>query len=260
MDEFDWNGNVKCFDERRNIVIPGDKNETIEFCVKQFIQLAKHAISQRGLFTVALSGGSTPNAIYQKLSQAPYRDQIDWTKVFLFWGDERSVPPDHSDSNFHNSLQAGLGALGIPEEHIFRMVAEDEIEENSLAYENLIRKLVPNLSFDLIMLGMGEDGHTASLFPKTHGIHAVNRLVIANFVPQKHTWRMTFTYDLIHQAQAIVIYVIGKRKAEMVERVLVGHYEPEELPIQRIGTSHHKAVWVLDKEACEKLLPALGYS
>jgi 6-phosphogluconolactonase len=259
MNETNWKNQIKNFDERRNIIIGGDKEQTIDFCVKQFIQIANEAINDRGRFIVALSGGSTPNVIYNKLAQLPYKEQIDWNKVYLFWSDERSVPPVSLESNYHNSMEAGLAALNIPKENIFRMHAEETIEENALAYENLIREKVPGLSFDLIMLGMGDDGHTASLFPRTHGLHTNNRLVIGNYVPQKQTWRMSFTYECIHGARYIVIYVLGKGKEEMVKKVLAGNVNPDELPIQRIGTNKHKAIWILDDEASKTLLDFLAY-
>lgn len=249
MDLFNWSQPVVLFDERRNLVIPGNKDETIDYCVKQLVQIAQNAIIERGLFTIALSGGGTPNEIYKRLASAPYRDQLDWTKVLFFWSDERSVPKDHPESNYRNSLAAGLGSLEIPPANFIRMVAEDEIEENALKYENLVKELVPDFAFDIVMLGMGEDGHTASLFPHTHALHTTNRLVVSNFIPQKHTWRMTFTYDLIHHARHILIYVIGKPKAQMVEKVLYGSYHPEEFPIQKIGTAKHKALWIMDNDA-----------
>lgn len=258
MEEFDWKKEIKNFDQKRDIIIPGDQPQTIDFCVKQWIAIGREAIEERGLFTVALSGGGTPNAIYKALGQEPYKSQLDWKKVYLFWSDERPVPPDHPESNYHNSMQAGLSNLGIPPEQILRMKAEEDIEEGALAYEELIRKIVPSLSFDLVMLGMGEDGHTASLFPHTHGLHTNNRLVVANYVPQKKTWRISFTYECIHHAHHIVIYVLGRNKAEMATKVLTGHYTPDDYPIQRIGTSKHKALWVMDNDASEKLFPALG--
>lgn len=258
MPDFNWKETIKNFDERRDIVIPGDKVQTIDFSAKQFIQIGKEAINSRGKFFVALSGGSTPNAIYQSLSQKPNCEELDWSKVYLFWSDERSVPPDSADNNYRNSMQAGLDSLSIPAENIFRMKAEENIETNSFIYEQIIREKISGLSFDLVMLGMGEDGHTASLFPKTHGLHANNRLVIANFVPQKETWRMSFTYECIHNAQNIVIYVLGKGKADMLVKVLTGPFNPNELPIQRVGTSKHKALWVIDDEASVELIQYLG--
>lgn len=249
-----WQTLIQSFDDRRDIVIPGDAEKTVLYCVQQFIQIAQKSIQDKGVFTVALSGGSTPNAIYKLLSQEPYSKQIDWTKVLLFWGDERSVPPEHADSNYRSAMQAGLASLPIPKEHIFRMQAEKEIEESALQYEQQIGEFVPSKKFDLVMLGMGEDGHTASLFPQTHGLHTMERVVVANHVPQKSTWRMTLTYECIHSAHHISIYVIGANKAEMVKRCLNGKYEPDLLPIQRIGTPHHKALWILDLAAAKALM------
>jgi 6-phosphogluconolactonase len=257
MDSFGWKDMIESFDERRDIIIPGAYIETIHFCVKQFLQIAHNAIEERGRFTVAVSGGSTPNAIFALLSKTENKEQIDWNKVFLFWSDERSVPPDHPDSNFHMAMEAGLDQLPIPKEQIFRMEAETNIEEHAARYEQLIKTHVPNGIFDLVMLGMGEDGHTASLFPHTHGLQAENRFVIANYVPQKETWRMSLTYECINQARHICIYVLGQNKGEMVAQALLSPYRPDHLPIQKIGTAQHKALWILDQAASQMLINKL---
>ena len=254
MEKFNWEEKIISFDKRRDIVIPGNAEETALFCAKQFLQIGQEAIHTRGIFTVAVSGGQTPNAIFREISKPEYADAMDWSKVLCFWSDERSVPPTHPESNYWNAMQAGLAKLPLRPENIFRMPAESEIEESALAYEQIIRQKIPSLQFDLIMLGMGEDGHTASLFPRTHGLHTTDRLVIANYVPQKHTWRMSFTYECIHMAKTICIYVIGKNKGSMVAKVLLDAYDPDNLPIQKIGTPAHKAIWVLDIAASESLL------
>lgn len=251
---FNWQQMIESFDERRDIIIPGDTKETVNFCVKQFLQIAADAIEKRGRFVVALSGGSTPNAIFKELTNEDNRSKIDWTKVFCFWGDERSVPPSHPDSNYHTAMQAGLSALPLPAANIFRMPAESDIEENTLAYEQQLLSICPSGEFDLVMLGMGEDAHTASLFPRTHALHSDQRLVVANYVPQKKAWRMTLTYKCINAARQIDIYVMGKNKAAMLSQVLSSPYDPDSLPIQRIGTSTHKALWILDRDAGEKIL------
>lgn len=244
---------IKGFDERRDILIGNGSAETIELCVKHFLHVGQQAINHHHYFAVALSGGSTPKAIYEALSQEKYRDQLDWKKVFLFWSDERSVPPTHSESNYLMAMEAGFSLLPIDPANIFRMVAEDNIEIEAKIYEQTFQKKVPSGHFDLIMLGMGEDGHTASLFPKTHGLDVKDRLTIANYVPQKKTWRMTLTFDCINHAHHIAIYVLGKNKAEMVKRILTTPYDPDNLPIQKIGTAQHKALWVMDKEAAFQL-------
>jgi 6-phosphogluconolactonase len=254
MGNFKWEDGFQRIDDRRVVIIPGDKDTTIKFCTEQFLETGRDAIAKRGLFAVALSGGQTPNEIFKELSKPQHRNELDWTKVLCFWSDERSVPPTDPESNYAMAMESGLMELPLLSQHIFRMQAEISIEENALHYEELIRQWVPSASFDLIMLGIGEDGHTASLFPRTHGLHAKDRLVIANYIPQKHTWRMTFTYECIHAGKTICIYALGGKKAEIVLKTLTGVYDADNLPIQRIGTAHHQALWILDEDAAEKLL------
>lgn len=240
-------------DDRRVLIKGEDKFSTIQLCVHQFIQLAKQAISERDAFHVALSGGSTPKAIFQSLSEETNRAQIDWSKVFLWWSDERSVGPEHEDSNYRMAMDAGFADLPITPEQIFRMKGEDEIEAHAQEYENLILEHVPEQKFDLVMLGMGEDGHTASLFPETHALHSDGRLIVANFIPKLDTWRMTFTYKLINQARHVVIYVIGESKAAMLKQILQGEYNPDKFPLQRVGTPSCKAVFMTDQTASKEL-------
>lgn len=248
-----WKESIRSYDERRDLIIPGETQETIAYCVEHFIAISQEAISTRGVFTVALSGGSTPKAIYEMLSSPAYSKRVDWSKVWLFWSDERCIPPEHQDSNYFMAMHAGFIHLPIPEINIFRMPAEEDVEKEAEKYEELILDVVPSAEFDLIMLGMGEDGHTASLFPKTHGLHPGERLVIANYIPQKNTWRMTLTFKCINAARHIAIYVLGKNKAAMLKHVLTAPYQPDELPIQRIGTPTHRALWIVDKAAAQDL-------
>lgn len=233
------------FDDRRHLIIAGDHAETITFALEHFIETANQALTARGAFCVALSGGSTPKEIYQKLASPLYRTRIDWARVHLFWSDERSVPPTSAESNYHMAMEAGLNTLPIPKEHIHRMVAEEKIEENAAQYEALVKER----TFDLIMLGMGEDGHTASLFPGTEALNETKRLVVPNHVPQQNTWRMTFTYPLINAAKQTAIYVLGGEKKERLLAVLKPKPEDPPYPIQKIGTREHPALWIVDKEA-----------
>lgn len=257
MQIFNWKEQIQPFDERRDIVIPGDTQETVLFCTRQFLQIGNEAIKQRGKFIVALSGGQTPHAIFKELSQSHYSQALDWSKVLCFWSDERSVPTDHAENNYSTAMKAGLANLPINPENIFRMPAENNIEEQATAYETLIRQKLPSLHFDLLMLGMGDDGHTASLFPRTHGLHTTDHLVIANYVPQKNTWRMSFTYECINMARVICLYIMGANKSSMVVQALTGPYTPDDLPVQRVGTPSHKALWILDKAASEKLMETM---
>ncbi len=244
---------IKKFDARRNIAIAGNKEASIDFAVEHFIKIANNAIKERGQFSVALSGGSTPKAIFQKLSNESNAKRIQWDKVRLFWSDERSVGPDNSESNYKMAMEAGLSKLPLKKDNIFRMKAEKDIEIHAILYEDAIKRKAK--TFDLIMLGMGDDGHTASLFPMTQALEIQDRLVVANWVPQKDTWRMSFTYPGIHHTRNIAIYVLGSGKAEMVKKVLTTTLNFEKYPIQNVGTSQCPALWILDDEAA-KLLPS----
>lgn len=239
----------RTFDERRDILIIGDREKTFAFCAEHFIETANKAIEDHGMFYVAISGGSTPKGIFKQLATPENRKRIPWKKVMLFWSDERSVPPDHPESNYQMAMEAGLANIGILKENIFRMVAEKDIQENAEAYDHLIKTKVPSGSFDLLMLGMGDDGHTASLFPHTHGLQSQDKLAVANFVPAHETWRMSLTYECINAAKNIVIYVIGKAKSQTLQAVLTGPYTPDDLPIQKVGTPEHRALWIVDKDA-----------
>lgn len=249
-----WRQEVNIVDERRDLLIPGDYTSALKFSIDQFLWLAQEAIAKHGRFAVALSGGSTPSAIYRGLAQAEERNKVDWKHVWLFWSDERCVPKDHPDSNYRMAMESGLGHLPILPENIFPMPSEGNLDNDAKEYENLILSKLGSAGFDLVMLGMGDDGHTASLFPKTHGLHPTERLVISNFLPEKQIWRMTLTFDCINAARNIEVYVFGAGKAKMVKRIFTEPYQPDLLPAQRIGTVDHKALWILDRDAATDLL------
>lgn len=242
------------WDERRDIIVPGDYPMTVIFCVEHFIALSKQAIKDHGAFFAALSGGSTPKAIFERLTSPPYDQMIEWNKLYLFWSDERAVSPDHPDSNYHMAMQAGLSKMPIPKEHVHRMRAEDRIEENALDYEQEIGAALKGRPFDLIMLGMGEDGHTASLFPNTEGLDVENRTAIANFIPEKKVWRMTLTFTCINSALNTVIYVLGASKKQTLAEVLLTSDHPDRYPVQRVGTPSRHALWIADEDAAAELI------
>ena len=245
--------NIQAYDERRDIMIPGDPDDTVRFAVEHFFHVAEKAIKEKGFFSVALSGGSTPKAIYREIAKTENKKKLDWNKVLVFWSDERSVAPTDQNSNYHMAMEAGFDSLSLPPENIFRMVAEDSIEENAKAYEANLAEAIPTRSVDLIMLGMGDDGHTASLFPKTHGLHTNQRLIIANYVPHLETWRMTMTFDCINSGANIALYVIGNAKAKMVKKVFEHPLDPDQFPVQKVGTPTHKALWIMDTAAASEL-------
>ena len=240
-------------EEKRRLIVPGDYATTLAFCVQHWLQTASEAIRKYGSFAVALSGGSTPKAIYESLTLPHHQKSLDWSKVWLFWSDERAAPPTHPDSNFHMAMEAGFGKLPIPHAQIFRMHAEVEIEKNAKDYEETIKKTLKGRPFDLIMLGMGDDGHTASLFPHTTALKVTDRLVVANEVPQKNTWRMTMTFPCINAASNIAIYVLGASKKERLAEIFHAEEDVERLPSQGVGIKERPALWIADLDAAALL-------
>jgi len=239
---------LKSWDERRDYVVGGNAKQTIDFAVEHWIHCAERAIQQRGRFAVALSGGSTPKAIYERLG----KEKLDGAKIWLFWSDERAVAPDHPDSNYRMAMESGLRQLNIPQSQIFRMVAEKEIEKNASDYEEKIRHYLGKHLFDLVMLGVGEDGHTASLFPHSPALEETERLVVANPISEKKSWRMTLTFTCIHQSFHSVVYAIGSSKSMIVPKILDAAILSQ-FPASRIGTPKQKALWILDEDAAKNL-------
>ncbi len=207
-------------------------------------------------FRLALSGGSTPRLLYQLLVQPPYVNAIDWPQIELFWGDERPVPPEHPDSNYRMAYEALIQHVPIPPAHIHRIQAELPPEQAADAYDQHLHKNFPNIpAFDVMLLGMGTDGHTASLFPHTAALHENSRWCVANHIPTLKTSRITLTYPAINAAKKILVLVTGAAKAPMLSRVLYGAYSPEELPIQAVKPNHGELLWLIDEAAASALPP-----
>lgn len=242
------------------IEIYATPDDVYRAAAKKFTRIAHDAITQHGQFTVALSGGSTPQALYALLADTPYCKQIDWRKVHFFWGDERAVAADHPDSNYRMADETLLKKLDVPQNHIHRMPAdEDDLNQAAWNYQHEIAEVF-NISsndapphFDLILLGMGDDGHTASLFPHTEALHENVRWVVANYIPKLDNWRMTFTSNLISQAAHIIFIVTGKNKAAIFENVLHGIYQPDQLPSQLARKACGKTFWLIDNNAAGAL-------
>jgi len=229
-----------------------------------FTSVIAEAIASRGLARIAVSGGSTPKAVFALLADAnqPFRAAIDWSRVQLFWVDERTVPPDHAESNYRMTREALLDHVPLAPEQIHRMEGELEPEAAAARYESAIRNLfrlegaeLP--SFDLVALGMGDDAHTASLFPYTTAIHELGRIVVANEVPQKKTWRITLTWPTINNARNVFFLIGGAEKAASVDQVFQGPRDPERLPSQLIWPSNGILSVFLDKAAAT-MLPAVN--
>lgn len=223
---------------------------------EEFIAVARAAIGARGRFAVALSGGSTPKALYSLLA-ANYAD-FAWNRVYLFFGDERHVPPTDPESNFRMVKESLLAKIVIPDENVFRVAAENpDAAAAAAAYEAEIRRFfqphpeqLPR--FDLILLGLGPEGHTASLFPDSKALAESERLVVANWVEKFHTDRITFTFPALNRAAEVMFLASGPDKAEIVHQVLEGKNDPP-LPAQSVQPTDGKLLWLLDQPAAAKL-------
>lgn len=220
-----------------------------------FMMTARKAINEKGNFSVALSGGSTPKPLYQALTASGRQEKLDWEKIHLFWGDERCVPPDHPDSNFRMVNEVLLKHIIIPEENVHRVPAEMDPRMAAFSYEETLRGFFRESwpRFDLVLLGMGDDGHTASLFPHSAGLNEEARWFIANYAPGSETWRLTLTKNAINAAKNISVLVSGGGKADMLSDVLKGAYEPVEKPIQLITPEIGSMTWFVDQAAASKL-------
>ena len=236
-----------------DIRILNTPQELFQAAAAEFISLASMAIRDHEKFSVALSGGSTPKSLYSVLAKAT----LSWEKIFFFWSDERHVPPDHPESNYRMAKEALLSIVPVPPENIFRVRAEEK-DANVVAqdYEKALRsffRLRPGEfpRFDLILLGLGPDGHTASLFPNTPALNETKRLVVANWVEKFKTNRITFTYPVLNYAACVIFLVSGGDKSEIVREVLEN--PGADLPSQKVHPVNGRLLWLLDNDAASKL-------
>jgi 6-phosphogluconolactonase len=208
----------------------------------------------------AFSGGDTPRPVFELLADRaqPYREQVPWDKLEFFFVDERTVEPTSKDSNYGMARVALFNHVPLQPERIHRMYGELDPEEAAAKYESAIRNgfrlegaEMPR--FDVVSLGMGDDGHTASLFPHTAALHELGRIAVANEVPQKQTWRITLTWPVINQARDVSFMIMGEDKAEVLHRVLFGEYDPEALPSQLIRPANGRLMLLLDEAAAARL-------
>ena len=225
-----------------------------------FVARVKFAVEVRGVARVAISGGSTPKLLFQLLAdpERPFLKQLPWEHLQLFWVDERCVPPTDQDSNYGMTDAAMLSKVPLPAANVHRMEGELDPQEAASRYEAEIRTAfrlegAETPTFDLILLGLGPDGHTASLFPHTEALDEMARIVIANHVPQKDTWRLTLTWPVIIQGRDVAFLIEGAEKAEMVQTIWSGAYEPETYPAQMIRPAGGKLLLLTDSAAISKL-------
>lgn len=228
--------------------------ELFEAAAAEFAAQASAAVRARGRFTVALSGGSTPRTLYSLLATKP---NIPWDKICIFWGDERHVPPDQPESNYHMANEALLSKVPVPVENIFRIHAEEkDATAAALQYEQTLKDFF-HLSpgefprFDLILLGVGPDGHTASLFPDTSALNETKRLVVSNWVPKFQTDRITFTLPVLNAAACVMFLLRGADKASTLHEVLEN--SSADLPSQKVRPANGKLIWLVDEPAARTL-------
>ena len=237
-----------------------DRLSLIEGAAAYIADAAGASIRAGGRFTIALSGGNTPKPIYARLAQPPYVERIDWKRTHVFFGDERCVSPDDARSNYHMAKMELLDHVPIPAGNVHRIHGELDPEKAAADYTAELEARfgksgsgTPASGFDLILLGMGDNGHTASLFPGLPAVLEKSRWVMAQYVEVVQMWRLTLTPVVINAAARVGFVVSGADKAEMLHRVLEGPYEPIVLPSQIVKPANGELVWLLDVPAAAKL-------
>jgi 6-phosphogluconolactonase len=227
---------------------------------EEIIFQAAESIATRGYLALALAGGSTPRQLYTLLANKDLSARINWSRVYLFWGDERCVPPDHPDSNYRMAYDSLIKRVPIPASNIYRIPGEQRPEQAAEHYQNMLQNFFaaplaeePMATFDMALLGMGTDGHTASLFPGTAALQEQTRLVVAHYVEQVRAWRITLTPAALNHARHIVFLVAGAEKAERLQQVLQGEEQPDVLPAQVVQPVHGKVRWMVDAAAASAL-------
>ena len=243
-------------------VVPGE-HVLADAAAHRFVLAANAAIDARGQFLVALSGGSTPRSVYARLAAEPCVSSLNWSRVHILWGDERCVPPDHALSNYRMARETLLDHVPVLETNVHRINGEEDPAEAALAYERVLRALLltpigppctaPASRIDLVFLGLGDDGHTASLFPGAASLRPTARWVVADCVHAAPRWRVTLTAIVINAAAEVVFLVSGAPKAAIVRKVLEGPHRPRELPAQLIAPTAGRVMWILDAPAAAAL-------
>lgn len=240
----------------RGIIICRDTDELSRKAAEQFVALARQAVAAHGRFSVALSGGSTPKALYSLIATSEFSEQLAWQQIHFFWGDERCVPPDHAESNFRMVDESLLSKIPIPGDNVHRMIGEIEPAIAAAAYEAELRRLFPSSpeklpSFDLMLLGLGEDGHTASLFPGSSAMSETEHWVATTYVEKLDAHRLTLTFPVINNAAQIAFLVAGKSKSAIVKEILTT--EKCDYPAARIKPDNGQLIWFVTQDAASAL-------
>ncbi len=239
-----------------NVFVFDSPELVAEAAAQRFIKFAQESITRRGRFSVALAGGNTPRRVYELLASERFKGRVEWPKVHLFFGDERCVPPDHPDSNYRMANEALITHVPIPPANVHRMAGEGEPSVSAALYETQMRQFFGNVtwpSFDLVFLGLGKDGHTASLFPKTKALTEEDRWVTANWVESLGVHRLTLTIPVLNHARRIIFLVTGSDKAKTLKDVLTLSKDPLRLPAQLVAPPEGTCEWLVDKAAASLL-------
>ena len=246
-----------------HVVIVEDALAVAHAAQRLIVSAAQRAIAERGTFSIALAGGSTPKILYELLakglpSEPPQlpRWPFDWANVHVYFGDERCVPPDDEQSNYRMAFESLLSKVPLPEANVHRMVGEIIPGEAAKEYGRLLKDKFGDGGIDLVLLGMGDDGHTASLFPHTPALDEPHHRCVAQFVEKSTTgesWRITLTAPFLNRSREILVLVGGARKADLLAEVLHGPRDPHRLPIQMIQPVNGEMVWIVDKPAGKSL-------
>jgi 6-phosphogluconolactonase len=222
----------------------------------RFVELARAAVEAEGRFSVALAGGSTPKRTYQLLASDEFKDQVDWSKVHIFFGDERCVPPDHADSNYRMADEALLSRVPVPARNVHRIMGEGDAVANARLYEDELQTFFAGESwprFNLVLLGMGDDGHTASLFPGTPALAEQSAKVVAVWVERLNAYRITLSAPTINHAAHVIFLVTGAGKADRLTQIIHAAPDTPRLPAQLIQPENGTLEWFLDRAAAARL-------
>ena len=243
-----------------DLLVVADRAALAQEAAKRVVAITEEAVARCGRFTVALAGGSTPMLLYSLLAAEPYCTRLPWRETHVFWGDERAVPPTHPDSNFGIAKATLLSRVPVPADHVHRMQAERaDLDAAASEYEAEIARTFTAQpadeppAFDLILLGLGTDGHTASLFPYTQALRETTRWVAPNYISRLKANRLTLTTPLLNRAATILFLVSGTDKASALQAVLEGPPDPEQLPAQLIRPVAGRLVWLVDQAAASRL-------
>ena len=223
---------------------------------KRFLDTANRAVEKLDHFVVALAGGSTPRLLYQRLTESPYRERVPWDKTFFVFGDERCVGPDDESSNYRMAKETLFDPLEIPGHRVLRMKGEEIPADAARRYAVRLGDLFltrPAPSFDLVLLGIGTDGHTASLFPETEALDETERWVVANHVPALDSWRLTLTFPILNKAKRVIFLATGESKARIIAEAFGGVEHAEPYPCERVTPLHVRREALVDFEAASMM-------